>query len=87
MPVKFLLMAIIIDDKVLAASGLSEKELLVEIAFMLFEKNVFGLGKAREFCGLNVLEFQKEMNKREISYYNEEMLTQDIATMQKLFPK
>ncbi len=74
-------MAIVIDDKILKAANISEREMLIEIAFMLYEKKVFGLGKAREFCGLNVPEFQTEMAKREISYYSGEMIEKEIADM------
>ncbi len=74
-------MAIVIDDKVLANANISEKELLIEIAFLLYNKNIFGLGKAREFCGLNVIDFQKEMAKREISYYTLESIKQEVNEM------
>jgi predicted HTH domain antitoxin len=80
-------MAIIIDDKILAAANMSEKDLLIEIAFLLYEKKIFGLGKAREFCGLSIVEFEKEMSNRNISRFSEESLRQDIETMNQLFPK
>lgn len=80
-------MAIVIDDKMLASAGMSEKDLLIEIAFLLYEKRIFGLGKAREFCGLGIEEFETEMSKRNISRFSEESLQQDIETMNKLFPQ
>jgi len=80
-------MAIIIDEKILATSNMSEKDLLVEIAFLLYERKIIGLGKAREFCGLGFMEFEAEMSKRNISRFSEESLRQDIDTMNSLFHK
>ncbi len=80
-------MAIVIDDKILMAANITEREMLIEIAFILYEKNVFGLGKAREFCGLSLMDFEEEMYKRNISRFSEESVLQDIQTMNKLFPK
>lgn len=80
-------MAIVIDDKMLRAANLSEKDLLTEIAFMLYEKNIISLGKAREFCGLGFIDFEAEMSKRNISRFSEESLKQDVSTIKKLFGK
>jgi predicted HTH domain antitoxin len=63
------------------------KKLLIEIAFLLYNHNVFSLGKAREFCGLRFNEFEAEMTKRNISRFREESLQQDIEIMNKLFRK
>jgi predicted HTH domain antitoxin len=80
-------MSIVIDDNILKAANISKEQLLIEIAFMLYEKNLIGLSKAREFCGLNIVDFQAEMYKRNISYYTLQALEEDIETMNKLFPK
>lgn len=80
-------MAILIDDKILSTASISEEELLTEIAFLLYERNAFSLGKAREFCGLGFKEFEAEMAKRNISRFSKESLQQDIDTMNKLFRK
>lgn len=80
-------MAILIDDKILSTANISEKELLIEIAFLLYNHNGFSLGKTREFCGLSFKEFEAEMAKRNISRFSEESLRQDIETMNKLFRK
>ena len=80
-------MAIVIDDKILKAGNISERELLVDIAFLLYEKGVIGLGKTREFCGLTLEDFEDEMYKRNISRFSEDSVQEDIVTMNKLFPK
>ncbi|SFQ49586.1 UPF0175 family protein [Parafilimonas terrae] len=80
-------MAIVIDDKILATANISERELLTEIAFLLYEKNIIGLGKAREFCGLGFIEFEAEIAKRNISRFSEASLQQDVDTIDKLFGK
>lgn len=78
-------MAIVIDDKILTSANLSEKDLLIEIAFMLYEKNIISLGKAREFCSLGFIDFENEMSKRNISRFSQESLRQDVATINKIF--
>jgi predicted HTH domain antitoxin len=55
--------------KILSTASISEKKLLIEIAFLLYNHNVFSLGKAREFCRLRFNEFEAEMAKRNISRF------------------
>lgn len=80
-------MAIVIDDTILTAAHISEQDLLTEIAFLLYERNIFSLGKAREFSRLDFMAFEAEMAKRNISRFSNESLHQDIDTMNKLFGK
>jgi len=46
-------MSIIISDELLQTTQMSETELLVEIAIMLFEKEKFTLGQASRFAKMN----------------------------------
>lgn len=77
-------MEINISDQQLKSSGLNEEQLRLEFAIFLFEKNLFSLGKAAEFCGLHKMQMQMELGKRKIPlHYTLEMLQQDIETNSK----
>lgn len=76
------IMALIIDDKDLKAAQLSEDELRLEIAILLYEKGRFTMGQASKFAGMNRIFFQKELGKRKISVnYDVEELEKDLKTL------
>ena len=78
-------MSVVIPNDILTASGLSEDELKLEIAIMLFKQDKISIGKARHLAGMNLLQFQHELNLREICvHYDLEELEEDIQTLQKL---
>jgi predicted HTH domain antitoxin len=78
-------MALVITDEEIKRTGLSEKELRLEIAVHLFETDIFTLGKAAEFCGLHKMEMQMELAKRKIPlHYDVDMLHEDIKTIRTL---
>lgn len=78
-------MSLVIPNDILSASGLSEKELKLEIAIMLFSQEKISIGKARHLAEIDLLDFQKELNKRGICiHYDVEELEEDIQTLQKL---
>lgn len=73
-----------ISDFQLEGAGMDEQKLKLELAVFLFEKNIFTLGKAAEFCGLHKLQMQQELAKREIPlHYTLEMFEQDLAVIKK----
>jgi predicted HTH domain antitoxin len=77
-------MKIEISDSQLSASGLSEDQLRLEFAVLLFEKNILTLGKAAEFCGLHKMQMQAELDKRGIPvHYTTEMFEQDMLVINK----
>ena len=78
-------MTLVIPNDILSASGLSEKELKLEIAIMLFSQEKISIGKARHLAGMNLLDFQKELNQRGICiHYDVEELEEDIQTLNQL---
>jgi predicted HTH domain antitoxin len=78
-------MELIINDEQLRHSGLNEQQLRLELAIFLFQKDIFSLGKAAEFCGLHKMQMQMELGKREIPlHYTEEMFRQEIETLNKM---
>ena len=60
------LMTISIPDEVLAQTKLSTTDLKIELAAYLYEKRRLSIGKARKIAGLGLIEFQKELAKRNI---------------------
>jgi predicted HTH domain antitoxin len=65
---------LLIDDTYISATGLSEKELKLEIAVMLFEKERLPLRKAAALAEMHWLEFMKELDKRQIALQYDESL-------------
>jgi predicted HTH domain antitoxin len=65
---------LLIDDTYVNASGLSEKELKLEIAVILFEKEKLSLRKAAALAEMHWLDFMKELDKRQIALHYDESL-------------
>lgn len=75
-------MALIIEDKYLQAAQLTEAELRLEIAILLYQQAKFSMGKASAFAGMNRILFQKELGRRKISAnYDLEELNKDLVTL------
>jgi predicted HTH domain antitoxin len=78
-------MSLLIPDEILQASRLSERELKVEIAVMLFEKEKLTLGQASRLAAMNDLEFQHLLASRRIPvHYDVDDFEQDLETLGKL---
>lgn len=75
-------MALLIEDQELELVHMSESELRLEIAIMLFEKGKISTGKASQFADMNKILFLKELAKRKIPVnYDEEELNRDLETL------
>lgn len=78
-------MPLMIPDEILHASRLSERELKVEIAIMLFEKEKLTLGQASRLAAMNRLEFQHLLASRRIPvHYDIVDFEQDLETLGEL---
>ena len=78
-------MSVVIPDDVLRAARMSEAQLKLEIAIMLFQKDKISIGKARRLAGINLLEFQREIAERGICiHYDVEEFEEDIKTLQEM---
>ena len=78
-------MAVLIPDDILQAAELSEAQLKLEIAIMLFQQDKISIGKARSLAGMHLLEFQKEISDRGICiHYDVEDFEEDIKTLKTL---
>lgn len=78
-------MNITIPNDILEASGLTEAQLKLEIALMLYQQNKISSGKVRAWLDLSVLEFQNELAKRNLYLnYDIEDLEEDIKNLRSL---
>ena len=78
-------MSVVIPDHILQAIKMTEDELKLEIAIMLYEQQKISSGKVRAWIGLTVIEFQHELAKRRLYInYDVEDFQSDIKTLQSL---
>lgn len=78
-------MSITISDSILISAGMSEQEMLQEIAVMLFAKEKLTLGQASELAGMKQDAFQRVLGSRQIPiHYGIEELRQDIENLKML---
>lgn len=78
-------MSVTIPDDILQATKMTEDELKLEIAIMLYKQQKISSGKVRAWTGLTVIEFQHELAKRGLRInYNVEDFHSDIKTLQLL---
>ena len=59
-------MTVTIPDEILSSTNTSPMEMRIEIAAYLYEKKRMSIGKARRIAGLDLVQFQKELAKRNI---------------------
>lgn len=75
-------MSLTISDELLDSVGLSEPELLIEIAVMLFQQERASLGKASKIANRNYVEFQELLARRNISlHYDVEEFEEDVKNL------
>lgn len=78
-------MGMVIPDEVLQASRLTETELMIEIAVMLFQKEKLSLGQASRLANLGHLEFQHLLASRDRSvHYDVPDFEEDLETLREL---
>jgi predicted HTH domain antitoxin len=76
-------MSFVIPDNILQATKMTEDELRLEIAIMLYKQQKISSGKARAWTGLTVIEFQHELAKRGLCInYDVEDFQSDLKTLQ-----
>ena len=78
-------MSALIPDDILQAARMTEAELIIEVAIMLYKQEKISSGKARTWTGLSVIEFQEELAKRGLTInYDVEDFQEDLKTLQYL---
>ncbi|MEM6318486.1 MAG: UPF0175 family protein [Bacteroidota bacterium] len=79
-------MTLTISDSIIKSSGLSEEELILEIAVSLYAREVLSLGKAAKFAKIHRFQFQKALATRKISIHlSEQEVEEDMKTIERLF--
>ncbi|MEC4983347.1 MAG: UPF0175 family protein [Oscillatoria sp. PMC 1068.18] len=75
-------MSALIPDHILQAARITEAELIIEVAIMLYKQEKISSGKARAWTGLSVIEFQEELAKRGLNVnYDVEDFQEDLKTL------
>ena len=76
-------MNVTIPDSIFRLSKMTEEELRLEIALMLYKQEKISSGKVRAWTGLTVLEFQHELGKRGLCLnYDVEDFQADMKTLE-----
>jgi predicted HTH domain antitoxin len=75
-------MSLVISEDIVQASGLSEKELILELIILLFQIKKISIGKASELAQMPLLQFQHELAIRNIPvHYDESDLEVDLNNL------
>ena len=78
-------MSIVIPEDIFQATKMTEDELRLEIAIMLYKQEKISSVKARAWTELTVIKFQHELAKRGLCLnYDVEDLRADIKTLQSM---
>lgn len=78
-------MSLIIPDEILQTTGLSEIELMQELAILLFQKEKLTLGQASHLAQIPQLQFQHLLASRRIPiHYDIDEFEADLKTLQEL---
>ena len=78
-------MSIVIPDEILQATGMSEAELMQEVAILLFQKVKLSLGQASRLAGMNQLQFQHLLASRQIPvHYDIAEFEADLETLRQM---
>ncbi len=76
-------MSFIVSDEILTATGMTETEMKLEIAVMLFQKEKLTLAQAARLVGTNRMKFQQILASRQIPvHYDIEDFEQDLTNLQ-----
>ena len=78
-------MAILISDDILRSYSLDEAQLRLELACILYDKEILSLGQAARMAEIDRMAFQKALAERGIDLkYTAADLAQDLQTLRKL---
>jgi len=78
-------MSVVIPDDILRAAKMTEDELRLEVAILLYKQNKISSGKARAWTGLTVINFQHELARRGLCInYDVEDFQADVKTLQSM---
>ncbi len=74
-----------IEDSILEAANMSEQELKVELAILLYAQKRLSFGQARRIAGMGYFEFEKLLFDRNVpSHYDVEDFEEDLKTIESI---
>ena len=75
-------MILSIPDTILSQANIPADQLRVEIAAFLYQRKMLSIGQAKKIAQLDLINFQKELAKREINiHYNAAELDKDLKNL------
>jgi len=78
-------MPLVISDDLVRASHLSEEEIKMELAVLLFQKNKLTLGQASKLANMGQFEFQHILASRKIpAHYDLQDYQDDMKTLKNM---
>lgn len=79
-------MPVLISDETLEQTGMTEREVVIELACRLYDLEKLPLWPAAKMAGMSRGEFEAELVKRKIPIYRPtlEDLADDLATVERL---
>jgi len=78
-------MSLVISDDVLSTTRMTEEEMKLEIAVLLFQKEKLTLAQAARFASMHRVAFQHLLASRQISvHYGVDDLKEDVENLRKM---
>ena len=78
-------MSVVIPDDILQAAKMTEDELRLEVAILLYKQDKIRSGKARAWTGLTAIDFQRELARRGLCInYDVEDFQADVKTLRSM---
>lgn len=78
-------MTILISDDILQAQNLDERSLRIEVAVILYDREILSLGLAAQMANLDRMQFQQALSERNVPIkYRSEDLMLDLQTLRQL---
>lgn len=78
-------MSVTIPNDIFQSTGMTEAELELEIAVMLYQKEKLTLGNASRLAGMNQINFQQLLASRNIClHYDVQDFREDLQTLEQL---
>lgn len=78
-------MVFTVPDPILQQAGISPSDILLKLAILLFQEERISLGQASKLANLHLVEFQKELARRNIPvHYGRDEYMNDIQMVKNL---
>ena len=78
-------MVFTVPDPILQQAGVSPSDILLKLAILLFQEERISLGQASKLANLHLVEFQKELARRNIPiHYGQDEYMNDIQMIKNL---